>query len=192
MVLPTASASIQHQDYVRLEFKGVGASGWLSCSDNVCDLRSCPYNSHYIKSLTACKGELFRMVVENGGTVESGERVRFFIKTNKWLGCPAIAHCDKRHCPGTFSQGAKFNNACSGENFRIYARGRTNGETVFQWRSCDDTSTRIWQQVYSAYRDTMKVLIQAWTTVLEKFHHLMTILQHVLTMSFVFIKIKQF
>ena len=112
-----------------MEFKGVGASGWLSCSDDVCDLRSCPYNGHYIKSLTACKGELFRILVENGGTVESGEKVRFFIETRKWLGCPLNDRCDKKTCPGTFSQGAKFNR-CGGEDFRIYARGRTNGETV--------------------------------------------------------------
>ena len=26
-----ASASIQNYDYIRLEFKGVGASGWLGC-----------------------------------------------------------------------------------------------------------------------------------------------------------------
>ena len=100
----------------------------------MCDLRSCPYNGHYIKSLTACKGELFRIVVENGGTVESGEQLRFFLETRKWLGCPARTYCDKRGCPGTFSQGTKFqlqvSKRCSGENFRIYARGRTNGETV--------------------------------------------------------------
>ena len=124
-----ASAPIQHHDYVRLEFKGIGASGWLSCSDDVCDLRSCPYYNHYIKSHNACNGELFQIVVENGGTVESGERLRFFIGTNKWLGCPARTHCDKRPCPGTLSRGANLN-ICGGEIFRIYARGRANGETV--------------------------------------------------------------
>ena len=35
-----ASASIQNYEYIRLEFKGVGASGhgWLGCPDDVCDL----------------------------------------------------------------------------------------------------------------------------------------------------------
>ena len=38
-----ASASVQNYDYIRLEFKGVGASEWLGCPNDVCDLSSCPY-----------------------------------------------------------------------------------------------------------------------------------------------------
>ena len=112
-----------------MEFKGIGASGWLSCSDDVCDLRSCPYYDHYIKSLNTCKGELFRIVVENSGTVESGEHVRFFIGNNQWLGCPWDYRCDKKPCPGKFSAAADFKR-CAGENFIIYARGKENGETI--------------------------------------------------------------
>ena len=56
---------------------GVGARGWLSCSQSVCDLRSCPYQGNNIKDFNSCSGELFRVVVENGGTVQSGERVHF-------------------------------------------------------------------------------------------------------------------
>ena len=79
-----AYTSIQNYDHIRLEFKGIGASGFLGCSDNVCDLRSCPYYN-YIRTGSLCEGEQFRIVVENGGTVESGERVRFqsFIGSNK-------------------------------------------------------------------------------------------------------------
>ena len=129
----TASAKIQNHDLVRLEFKGVGASGWLGCSDTVCDLRSCPYYNNYIRTGSYCKGEEFRIVVENGGTVESGERVRFqsFIGSNQWLGCPISNRCDKRPCPGTLSQAANLNR-CSGETFRIYAREKGfGGGTIY-------------------------------------------------------------
>ena len=133
----TDAASIQNHNYVRLEFKGIGASGFLGCPQSVCDLRSCPYYSNYIKSLKPCDGEQFRIVVENGGTVHSGERVRFqyVIGGNEWLGCfHDYNYCKKYTCPGSLSQATNFNR-CAGETFRIYARGRdrtniVNGDLV--------------------------------------------------------------
>ena len=112
-----AAASIQNHNHIRLEFKGIGASGFLGCPYSVCDdLHSCPY--YNIRSVYTCNGEQFRIVVENGGSLQSGERVRFQYVTgsNQWLGCPARTHCDKRTCPGSLSQAANFNR-CEGKNF---------------------------------------------------------------------------
>ena len=126
-----ASSSIQNHNYVRLEFKGIGASGFLGCPFSVCDLRSCPYYNNYIRSVNPCNGEQFRIVVENGGSLQAGEHVRFqvFVGSNQWLGCPLNNRCDKRPCPGSLSQAANFN-GCSGETFKIYARGRRVGQTI--------------------------------------------------------------
>ena len=127
-----AYTPIQNYDHIRLEFKGIGASGFLGCSDNVCDLRSCPYYN-YIRTGSLCEGEQFRILVENGGTIESGERVRFqsSIGSNQWLGYPISNRCDKRPCPGRLSQGANFNRLCTGETFRIYAHDKGfGGQTI--------------------------------------------------------------
>ena len=112
---------------------GVGARGWLSCLQSVCDLRTCPYQGNNIKDFNSCSGELFRVVVENGGTVQSGERVHFqYVTTgNQWLGCPHNNRCDKRPCPGSLSNAAKIVGRCTGEVFRIYARGRGVGQTIY-------------------------------------------------------------
>ena len=127
-----AYSSIQNHDYIRLEFKGIGASGFLGCPGDVCDLRTCPYYSNYIRSGTnPCNGEQFRIVIENGGSLQSGERVRFqvFVGSNQWLGCPHNHQCDKRPCPGTLSQAANLDR-CGRETFRIYARERRVGRTI--------------------------------------------------------------
>ena len=128
-----ASSSLRNYDLMRLEFMGVGARGWFSCTASVCDLRSCPYSGNNIRDFNSCHGELFRIVVENGGSVQSGNRVRFQYVTwgNHWLGCPRNNRCDKRPCPGSLSNAANFNNGCSGETFRIYARGRAVGQTIY-------------------------------------------------------------
>ena len=112
---------------------GVGARGWLSCQCSVCDLRSCPYNGNNIRDFDSCSAELFRIVVKNQGSIQSGEYVRFQYgaKGNYWLGCPISNRCDKRPCPGSPSNAANFNNGCTGETFRIYARGRAVGQTIY-------------------------------------------------------------
>ena len=110
----------------------MGARGWLGCIDSVCDLRSCPYGGNNIYDFNSCHGELFRIVVENGGSAKSGYRVRFLYVTwtNWWLGCPINNRCDKRNCPGSLAQGASFSR-CNGEIFRIYACGRNHGDTIY-------------------------------------------------------------
>ena len=126
----SSASSIQDEDLIRLEF--MGAKGWLGCPDSVCDLRSCPYHSSNVE-FSSCHGELFRIVIEGGSPLLSGDRVRFQYATwgNRWLGCPHNNRCDKRACPGSLSQASDFNRACSGETFRIYARGREVRQRIY-------------------------------------------------------------
>ena len=116
-----------------MEFKGIGASGWLGCPFRVCDLRSCPYYENNVKSINPCGGEQFRIVIENGGNLYSGNRVRFQYVTGskQWLGCPGRTYCEKKPCPGTLSEAANFNNGCEGETFRIYARDNGLGGGIY-------------------------------------------------------------
>jgi len=49
--------------------------------------------------------------------------------THGWAAHTIIA-VTKKTCPGTTSQGSDFNR-CGGEIFRIFARGRKNGEVIY-------------------------------------------------------------
>ena len=46
------------------------------------------------------------------------------------MGCPTRTYCRIRTCPGTTSQAADFSR-CGGQIFRIYARGKTNGQIIY-------------------------------------------------------------
>ena len=46
------------------------------------------------------------------------------------MGCFPKTRCDKRTCPGTTAQASDFSR-CWGEVFRIYARGKTNGQVIY-------------------------------------------------------------
>ena len=45
------------------------------------------------------------------------------------MSCSNSNHCGKGTCPGTSSQGSNFSR-CYKEIFRIYSRGKRNGEVV--------------------------------------------------------------
>ena len=109
----------------------MGASGWLGYPDSVYDLRSCPYSGNNIENFNSCHGELFRIVVEYGGSVQFGDCVRFQFATwgNWWMECANNNRCDKRNCPGSLAQATSFS-ICGGEIFEIHARGRSYGETI--------------------------------------------------------------
>ena len=64
--------------------------------------------------------------------IKSGQpiRLRYIDEHNTWMGCPFNNRCDKRTCPGTNIQASNFT-TCHGEIFRIYARGKTNGQTIY-------------------------------------------------------------
>ena len=46
------------------------------------------------------------------------------------MGCPTRTYCRTSTCPGTTSQAADFS-GCGGQIFRIYARGKTNGQIIY-------------------------------------------------------------
>ena len=130
---------LKNYDYLRLQFLGA-KDAWLGCSHGICGLRRCPSNNNnYRYMYTRCSGEAFGIIGEATSTssntsIESGQRIRLRYphEHNTWMGCPSNTNCVKRSCPGTTSEGGNFaNNRCSGEIFRIYARGRTNGQTIY-------------------------------------------------------------
>ena len=128
---------LRNHDYLRLQFLGA-KDAWLGCPDTnkVCDLRTCPSSNENYHDFNGCSGEVFRIIGEGTfkSSIKSGQRIRlrYLREKNAWMGCPSNKNCDHRTCPGTTSQGRNFaNNRCYGEIFRIYARGRTNGQIIY-------------------------------------------------------------
>ena len=124
---------LKDQDYIRLQFLGA-KNAWLGCPGPVCDLRTCPSRGNDYRYFDGrCSGEEFQIIGEGirKRPIKSGQRIqlRYSHGINEWMGCPHDNHCDKRDCPGTISQARIFR--CTGEIFRIYARGRANGETIY-------------------------------------------------------------
>ena len=112
-------------------------NAWLGCPDSVCDLRICPSygNSNNYANFGVCGEEQFQIIGKGtqGSSIKSGQliRLRYLAEHNSWVGCSAIDdHCYKSECPGTSVQGSDFTR-CSGEMFRMYARGKTNGQTIY-------------------------------------------------------------
>ena len=123
---------MKDHDYLRLQFLGA-RNGWVGCPYSICDLRTCPSYYNNYRNFARCGGEVFQIIGE--GTIhhpiKAGQRIRLrFIRDhNSWIGCPTKNHCDIRSCSGTTSQAADFSR-CGGEIFRIYARGKTNGQII--------------------------------------------------------------
>ena len=78
-----------------------------------------------------CGGEVFQIYGE-GDEIQSGRRVlfRYVSGANVWMGCPSNNRCDRRTCPGSLVDASDYVR-CKGEIFRIYARGRKFGETIY-------------------------------------------------------------
>ena len=127
---------LRDHDYLKLRFLGA-KDAWLGCPASICDLRTCPSRNHNYRYFdNRCWGENFLIISEGTSytPVKSGQRIRlrYLREHNSWMGCPSNVNCAKRTCPGTTSQGGNFaNNRCYGEIFIIYARGRTNGQTIY-------------------------------------------------------------
>jgi len=121
---------LRDHDYLKLQF--LGASGaWLGCPFDICDIRKCPSsNNNYRYFDGRCWGEEFQIIGEGTthNPIKSGQqiRLRYVHVNNTWVGCPSNNRCDKRTCV----QGNNFRR-CRGEIFRIYARGRKNGELIY-------------------------------------------------------------
>ena len=127
---------LRDHDHLKLQFLGA-RDAWLGCSGSICGLRSCPsINDNYLHFDNRCWGENFQIIGEgtSNASITSGQRIRlrYLHEYDTWMGCPSNTNCDKRTCPGTTSEGGNFtNNRCYGESFRIYARRRTNGQTIY-------------------------------------------------------------
>ena len=119
-----------------MQFLGA-KNAWLGCPASVCDLRMCPSgNNNYRYFDGRCYGEEFQIIGEgtHGSAIKSGQRIRlrYLRDHNAWMGCPANTYCDKRTCPGTTAAGTVFtNNRCWGEVLKIYARGRADGQIIY-------------------------------------------------------------
>ena len=110
-------------------------NAWFGCPHDICDLRTCPSKYDNYKHFgTKCSGEEFQIIGEgtNHNPIKSGQRIRlcYVYRHNTWVGCPSNIHCNKTTCPGTSSRGSDFSR-CEEEIFRIYARGRKNGEVIY-------------------------------------------------------------
>ena len=118
----------------------LGAKGaWLGCSalegdGNICILATCPsHNNNYYHKFEHCYGERFQIIGKgtNHNPIKSGQqiRLRYLHEHKTWVSFQN-GKCEKGTCSGTTSQGSNFNR-CHTEIFRIYARGKRNGEVVY-------------------------------------------------------------
>jgi len=113
---------------VRLEL--MSAKGYLGCPNRICDLGVCSLTNY--NNFGVCGKEGFQIIGEGGGSIKSGQRVRFRYTNehNRWLGCP-YNRCDKRPCPGSInSANARNFDTCWGEVFKIYACGRHDQDQI--------------------------------------------------------------
>ena len=134
----SGTALLRDHDYLKLQFLGA-KNAWLGCHDHgpstLCILATCPSISHNYRNFEYCWGENFQIIGEGAihNSIKSGQRIRlrYLNEQNTWMGCSLNNRCDKRTCSGTTSQGSNFNDGCWGNIFRIYARGRKNGQTIY-------------------------------------------------------------
>ena len=136
MLFCLAELPLRDHDRLRLQFLGA-KDAWLGCPDSnkICDLQTCPsHDDSYSYVYRRCSGESFQIIGEGTSyaSIKSGQRIRLCYphECNTWMGCPSNTNCDKSTCPGTTSEGGNFAR-CIGDSFRIYGRGKTNGETIY-------------------------------------------------------------
>jgi len=129
---------LRDHDYIKLQFLGA-KNAWLGCS-GVCSLQTCSSRGESYRNFQGrCSNEEFQIIGEGNNyyPIKSGHRIRirYLHKFNSWIGCSSLEnrHChNKATCPGTSAQGKDFlNNKCWGEIFIIYARGKKNGEIIY-------------------------------------------------------------
>ena len=107
---------------------------WLGCWESVCDLRMCPSFHNRHQDFNECIGEVFQIIGEgpNAAPIRVGQRIRFryLYKHNTWIGChQGRDRCEQNTCPGSTIQGKDFSR-CTSEIFRMYARGKKNGDVI--------------------------------------------------------------
>lgn len=110
---------------------------YLSCRSRNCNRYSCPHLYMDKGDWTNCYGEVFEIYRRKGaGLVRVGDDIGLYYprESGKWFGC-AGSKCNKATCPGKHSCNNGFStpdrwNVCWGEVFKIYARGKLNGEVI--------------------------------------------------------------
>ena len=117
-----------------LQFLGAKV-GLLGCAGGGCGLATCPshhYNYRYFDG--RCYGEELQIIGEGTihNAIKSGQRIRlrYLREYNTWVKYLESKKCGKGTCSGATAQGTNFNK-CPAEMFRIYARGKRNGEVVY-------------------------------------------------------------
>lgn len=128
------SSQLKDHDYLKLQFLG-GKNLWLGCAGSVCGLSSCPSGNHNYRYFDRrCYGENFQIIGEGTihSPIKSGQqiRVRYLNEHNTWLTYLKSNQCGKGTCSGTTAEGTTFNK-CQAEIFRVYARGRRNGDVIY-------------------------------------------------------------
>ena len=65
--------------------------------------------------------------------IRSGESImlKYPRSHNQWMGCKNNHRCYKTDCPGSITETCGRFSRCDGENLTIYARGRRNGEIIY-------------------------------------------------------------
>ena len=128
-----SSLHLKDHDYLKLQFLGA-RNAWLGCAGDECGLATCPsINSNYRHFGAGCWGEEFQIIGEGTihSSIKSGQqiRLRYIHEHNEWISCSSSNQCGKGTCSGTTAQGNDFSR-CYKEIFKIYARGKRNGEVV--------------------------------------------------------------
>ena len=121
-----------------LQFLGAKV-GWLgshtASGGGTCFLATCPsHGNNYRYFDGRCSGEEYQIIGEGTthSPIKSGQRIRlrFLYEHNTWVKYLESKQCGTGTCSGTTAQGINFNR-CPAEMFRIYARGKRNGEVVY-------------------------------------------------------------
>ena len=121
-----------------LQFLGAKA-GWLGCAGwPACVMATCPTrdDNYYHNFNERCYGEKYQIIGEGNihAPIKSGQRIRlrYLRDHNTWVKYRETDKlCGKGTCSGTTAQGGSNFNRCQTEMFRIYARGKRNGEVVY-------------------------------------------------------------
>ena len=129
---------LRDHDYLKLQFLGA-RDAWLGCPaiDKICDLRNCPSNNNKYRYFDGqCYGEEFQIIGEGTSysSIRVGQRIRirYIHEHNAWISCASNRLCTTATCSGTTAQAGIFaNSRCWEEIFKIYARGKTNGQIIY-------------------------------------------------------------
>ena len=150
LVIASNANYLRDSDHLRLRFLGV-PDMWLGCSFSVCDMRDCPTDSGRPWDFNRCTGEVFQIFGQGGypgSVIRSGQHImlKWPRAHNNWIGCKNNHRCYKTTCPGSITQARGRFSRCDGENFTIYARGKSDGDTIY-----DEDVVMLYVNVHRGY-----------------------------------------